>query len=83
MPLSAHSIRSNEWLFRWLAVTQMEPTDARRVLPCFDEPFYKAVFLVTIIHPSSLKALSNGMEERMEDLGYNFFERGLNNFCQL
>lgn len=54
--------------FRWLAVTQFEATEARRALPCFDEPFYKAVFYVTIIHPSSLIALSNGLEQGTEKL---------------
>ncbi|XP_023671110.1 alanyl (membrane) aminopeptidase-like b [Paramormyrops kingsleyae] len=44
---------------RFLATTQMQPTDARRVFPCFDEPAMKAVFNVTIIHRDGTTALSN------------------------
>ncbi len=44
---------------RYVAATQMEPTDARRVFPCFDEPAYKAVFRIKIITDKNLVALSN------------------------
>ncbi|KAI5185731.1 hypothetical protein NEHOM01_1023 [Nematocida homosporus] len=39
--------------------TQFEATSARRALPCFDEPIYKAVFNVSIIAPANLTILSN------------------------
>ncbi|KAK4105288.1 hypothetical protein N658DRAFT_416780 [Parathielavia hyrcaniae] len=42
-----------------LAVTQMEPTDARRSFPCFDEPSLKAEFTVTLIADKNLTCLSN------------------------
>lgn len=45
---------------RFVASTSMEPTDARTVFPCFDEPDMKAVFHVTIIHRRGTIALSNG-----------------------
>ncbi|KRZ70076.1 Aminopeptidase N [Trichinella papuae] len=44
---------------RWILVTQFEPTDARRALPCFDEPEFKSVFTLTVIHPANTTALSN------------------------
>uniref|UniRef100_A0A0N5A7P6 Aminopeptidase n=1 Tax=Syphacia muris TaxID=451379 RepID=A0A0N5A7P6_9BILA len=47
---------------RLLAATQMEPTDARRMVPCFDEPDFKAVWKVRVIHPKGTKAISNGIE---------------------
>ncbi|KAH9429076.1 hypothetical protein MCOR02_010488 [Pyricularia oryzae] len=42
-----------------LAVSQMEPTDARRAFPCFDEPSLKATFAVTLIADKKLTCLSN------------------------
>ncbi|XP_063046293.1 aminopeptidase N-like [Engraulis encrasicolus] len=45
-----------------LATTQMQPTDARKAFPCFDEPALKAVFHMTLIHDRGTVALANGME---------------------
>uniref|UniRef100_A0A8C0UNL8 Laeverin n=1 Tax=Cyanistes caeruleus TaxID=156563 RepID=A0A8C0UNL8_CYACU len=42
-----------------LIASQMEPTYARRVYPCFDEPAMKATFNIRIIHDPSYVALSN------------------------
>ncbi|HXV27276.1 MAG TPA: M1 family metallopeptidase [Candidatus Paceibacterota bacterium] len=44
---------------RHLAATQFEATDARRALPCGDEPALKATFDVTLSVPPGLTALSN------------------------
>lgn len=45
-----------------VATSQMHPTHARKTFPCFDEPALKAVFHITLIHPTGTVALSNGME---------------------
>ena len=42
-----------------LATTQMQPTDARRAFPCFDEPALKAEFTITLIADKKLTCLSN------------------------
>ncbi|KAM9376138.1 aminopeptidase Ey-like [Pholidichthys leucotaenia] len=45
-----------------VATSQMHPTHARKTFPCFDEPAMKAVFHITLIHPTGTVALSNGRE---------------------
>uniref|UniRef100_A0A3B5MBP7 Aminopeptidase n=1 Tax=Xiphophorus couchianus TaxID=32473 RepID=A0A3B5MBP7_9TELE len=42
-----------------VATSQMHPTNARKTFPCFDEPAIKAVFHLTLIHPTGTIALSN------------------------
>nr|XP_021515886.1 aminopeptidase Q [Meriones unguiculatus] len=55
---------------RALIASQMEPTFARNVFPCFDEPALKATFNITIIHHPEYVALSNmpqlGQSERID-----------------
>jgi len=51
-----------------LATTQFEATDCRRAVPCWDEPAIKSTWTVTIIAPSTLKALSNMPAIRSEKL---------------
>ena len=44
---------------KYVAVTQFEATDARRAVPCFDEPALKAEFTVTLIADWDMTCLSN------------------------
>ncbi len=44
---------------KYMATTQFEATDARRALPCWDEPARKATFDVQLVVPKNLVALSN------------------------
>uniref|UniRef100_UPI00398F08FF aminopeptidase Ey-like n=1 Tax=Pristiophorus japonicus TaxID=55135 RepID=UPI00398F08FF len=44
---------------KFLAVTMMQPTDARKVFPCFDEPALKATFDLAVIHLPQHTAISN------------------------
>ena len=49
---------------RKYAVTQFEPTDARRAFPSFDEPAYKAVFDITVVAPKGDMVISNSAIQR-------------------
>ena len=53
-------------LRRWLAATQCQPTDARKIMPLLDEPELKAQFQAAIIHEKSYGALSNMPEVAQE-----------------
>jgi aminopeptidase 2 len=44
---------------KWIGSTQREPTGARQIFPCADEPALKATYTVTLIVPQDLTALSN------------------------
>ena len=44
--------------------TQMEPTDARRMFPCWDEPSFRARFRLTTTVPADFTAVSNMPIER-------------------
>ncbi|HUR59958.1 MAG TPA: M1 family metallopeptidase [Opitutaceae bacterium] len=39
--------------------TQFEPTDARRVFPCWDEPAYRATYDITFVVEEKLMAIAN------------------------
>ncbi len=44
---------------KYLAVTQFEEREARRVFPCFDQPSQKATFDITFQIDAKLKAIAN------------------------
>lgn len=48
--------------------TQFESLDARRALPCIDEPAKKAIFGVAFIIPSKLDVLSNMPEKLVQSI---------------
>lgn len=48
-----------------MGVTQFESTDARRAIPCFDEPAHKAVFEVSLKVPSDRAVISNTIESEI------------------
>ncbi|XP_039428694.1 glutamyl aminopeptidase-like [Culex pipiens pallens] len=44
---------------KYVAVTRFEPTYARAVFPCFDEPRFKATFSLEVVHHGNLSVSSN------------------------
>ena len=53
------SYKDMEGKTKYIASTQMEPTDARRAFPCFDEPALKAEYTITLVAEDGLTCLSN------------------------
>lgn len=54
---------TSEGVEKWSVITNLQPIGARRVLPCFDEPNFKATFTVKVTHATGLHAVSNGVTE--------------------
>ena len=52
-----------------MLATQMEPADARRMFPCWDEPVFRAGFELTAVVPARHLAVSNMPIERETPLG--------------
>jgi aminopeptidase N len=44
---------------RRMISTQLEPADARRIFPCWDEPAFKATFALQVTVPNNFLAVSN------------------------
>jgi aminopeptidase N len=55
-------------LDKTMIATTMEPTDARRLLPSWDEPSFRATFKLTVDLPANFKAYSNTPVEKQEKL---------------
>jgi aminopeptidase N len=54
-----------------LLTSKLEPADARRIFPCWDEPAFKASFALTVIVPRHLLAVANMPVTREEMLEPN------------
>jgi len=51
--------------------SQLEPLSARKMLPCFDEPRFKATFETTVISAKNLVVISNSPEISTRHVGEN------------
>ncbi len=54
--------------------TQFEPTDARRVFPCWDEPVYRATYDITLVVREKLMAVANTPATGEKSLGNGWKE---------
>lgn len=57
---------------RYLATSQCEAIDARKIFPCFDEPRWKAIIELTVDMPASLTAVSNMPIGKIDTLPLGF-----------
>ncbi|CAF4700745.1 unnamed protein product [Rotaria sp. Silwood1] len=61
-------VRSSDQVRRYFVALQMGPISARRALPCFDEPIFKATFSLTVEHEPQYRAWSNMPVENQTNL---------------
>lgn len=54
-----------------LLTSKLEPSDARRIFPCWDEPAFKASFALTVVVPRNHLAVGNMPVEREEPIEPN------------
>jgi len=55
----------------------MEPTDARKAYPCFDEPAFKIRYTTTLVHEQGHVALSNMNVSRVKIFFFIQFQQYL------
>ena len=55
----AHREEAGKGAKKIMLGTQFEPTDARRLFPCWDEPSFRARFQLTAVVPENFIAISN------------------------
>ncbi|XP_062123578.1 aminopeptidase N isoform X1 [Drosophila sulfurigaster albostrigata] len=55
----------------YVAATQAEPTYARLIFPCYDEPAFKSNYTIKLTHSSSLNAVSNMPVAQIQNQGVN------------
>ncbi|XP_011881997.1 PREDICTED: thyrotropin-releasing hormone-degrading ectoenzyme-like [Vollenhovia emeryi] len=64
---SAHVDRDTNEI-RWIAVSNFSPDYARTAYPCFDEPWIKTPFRISIGRESSMRSHSNSMRKVTEEI---------------
>ncbi|VDD79974.1 unnamed protein product [Mesocestoides corti] len=58
----------------YLATSQLQPTDARRVFPCLDEPAFKSIFKITLVRRKNFTSMSNMPLDQSNDIGGGWVE---------
>ncbi|KAM3184293.1 hypothetical protein ACTXT7_008642 [Hymenolepis weldensis] len=59
---------------KYMVTSQLQPTEARRVFPCWDEPAFKAVFEIKLVRRENFHSLSNMPLVRSRYLGDGWVE---------